>query len=408
MNQTEDTPGRRPVGHRFGRPFPEAREHDPHDPSAAGTTTDARFEGRRLHHPEEDVEDQGLAFDVATVVTRRGALGVLGAGSVVAVLAACSSTDASTTTGTSGGTSASDGGGSASSADSALTEMPGETAGPYPGDGSNGQDVLETSGVERSDIRTSIDSDTTADGVGLEITMTIIDMAAGDVPMEGAAVYLWQCDAEGRYSMYSSGVENETYLRGVQIADAQGKVTFTSIFPGCYSGRWPHLHFEVFPDAESIVDSTNAILTSQIALPQDAADGVYALDAYTGSAENLAQLTLETDGIFSDGYDQQLAQLSGSLESGYSFSIDVPIDTTTEPEAGGMGGGGAMGGGEPPSGGEGGPGGASDGGGMGGPGGEPPSGEAPSGEAPADGSGSTESDSTDTSGSDTSSSDTSS
>src|SRR5699024_9050359 len=71
----------------------------------------------------------------------------------------------------------------------------GETAGPYPGDGSNGPDVLETSGVERSDIRSSIDSDTTAEGTGLEITLNIIDMAGGDVPMEGAAVYLWHCDA---------------------------------------------------------------------------------------------------------------------------------------------------------------------------------------------------------------------
>lgn len=352
-----DTTDPRPVG----RPYPEAREHTAAQNSAGAVPSGAAprnsFEGRPLHHPDEDVEDQGLAFDVGTLVSRRGALGVLGAGSVTAVLAACTGGSASTTAAASDGGGASDAGGS--SATSELTEMPGETAGPYPGDGSNGADVLETSGVERSDIRSSIDSDTTAEGVPLDITMTIIDMAGGDVPMEGAAVYLWQCDAAGQYSMYSEGVEEETYLRGVQIADAQGKVTFTSIFPGCYAGRWPHLHFEVFPDAESIVDATNAILTSQIALPQTEADGVYELTEYAGSAENLSQLTLETDGIFSDGYEQQLAALSGNLDSGYSFAIDVPIDTTTEPEAGGMGGGGMGGGegGEPPSGGEGGPGG---------------------------------------------------
>ncbi|WP_341854196.1 3,4-dioxygenase subunit beta [Brachybacterium sp. GPGPB12] len=265
--------------------------------------------------------------------------------------------------------------------------MPGETAGPYPGDGSNGADVLETSGVERSDIRSSIDSDTTAEGVPLDITMTIIDMAGGDVPMEGAAVYLWQCDAAGQYSMYSEGVEEETYLRGVQIADAQGKVTFTSIFPGRYTGRWPHLHFEVFSDAESIVDATNAILTSQIAPPQTEADGVYELTEYAGSAENLSQLTLETDNVFSDGYEQQLATLSGDLETGYSLAIDVPIDTTTEPEAGGMGGGEGGAGGQPPADGEGGPGG--EGGtppeGAPGEGGEPPA------DAPSDGGGDTQS-----------------
>ena len=316
---------------------------------------------------------------------------MLGAGSVTAVLAACTGGSASTTSAASDGGVASDSGGS--SASSELTEMPGETAGPYPGDGSNGADVLETSGVERSDIRSSIDGGTTAEGVPVDVTMTIIDMAGGDVPMEGAAVYLWQCDAAGQYSMYSEGVEDETYLRGVQIADAQGTVTFTSIFPGCYAGRWPHLHFEVFPDAESIVDATNAILTSQIALPQTEADGVYELTEYAGSAENLSQLTLETDGIFSDGYEQQLAALSGDLENGFSFAIDVPIDTTTEPEAGGMGGGGMGGGGmggEPPSdggGGEGGPGGTPPEGapGEGGPGGEPPA------DAPSDGGGDTQS-----------------
>ena len=377
-----DTTDPRPVG----RPYPEAHEHAGEAPAQPAT-----FEGRTLHHPAEDVEDQGLTFDVGTLVSRRGALGVLGAGSVAAVLAACSSGSATTSGAASDGGGASDSGGSTSASE--LTEMPGETAGPYPGDGSNGADVLETSGVERSDIRSSIDGGTTAEGVPLDITMTIIDMAGGDVPMEGAAVYLWQCDAAGQYSMYSEGVEEETYLRGVQIADAQGKVTFTSIFPGCYAGRWPHLHFEVFPDAESIVDATNAILTSQIALPQTEADGVYELTEYAGSAENLSQLTLETDGIFSDGYEQQLATLSGALENGFSFAIDVPIDTTTEPEAGGMGGGGMGGGGmggEPPSdggGGEGGPGGTPPEGapGEGGPGGEPPA------DAPSDGGGDTQS-----------------
>jgi protocatechuate 3,4-dioxygenase beta subunit len=343
-----DTTDPRPVG----RPYPEAHEH-------AGETTaqPATYEGRPLHHPAEDIEDQGLTFDVGTLVSRRGALGVLGAGSVAAVLAACSGGSTDTTgTASSDGGGASDGGGTTASE---LTEMPGETAGPYPGDGSNGADVLETSGVERSDIRTSIDGGTTVEGVPLDITMNIIDMAGGDVPMEGAAVYLWQCDAAGRYSMYTEGVEEETFLRGVQITDAQGAVTFTSIFPGCYTGRWPHLHFEVFPDAESIVDAGNAILTSQIAMPEAESDDVYEWSEYEGSAENLSQLTLETDNIFSDGYDQQLASLSGDIDNGYAFSIDVPIDTTTEPEAGGMGGGGM--GGEPPA-----------GGGPGGEGGQPP------------------------------------
>lgn len=81
-------------------------------------------------------------------------------------------------------------------------------------------------------------------------------------------------------------------------------MTFKTIVPGYYIGRWPHLHFEVFSSVAGVSDSTNAILTSQIAIPQAACDVVYALDDYAGSAENLAQLTLETDNIFSDGFDQ--------------------------------------------------------------------------------------------------------
>src|SRR5699024_11996891 len=121
-------------------------------------------------------------------VSRRGALGALGAGSVTAVLAACSSGNASdsATTGR-----ASDAG---SSADSDLTEMPGETAGPYPGDGSNGANVLETSGVARADLRSSIDSDTTADGGPPEVTMNIIDLPDGRVPTAVACVDLGPSD----------------------------------------------------------------------------------------------------------------------------------------------------------------------------------------------------------------------
>ena len=63
--------------------------------------------------------------------------------------------------------------------------------------------------------------------------------------------------------------------------------------------------------------------------------GVYELEEYAGSAENLGRLTLESDNVFSDGWDQQLASLTGALEGGYAFSIDVPIDTSTEPEGGG-------------------------------------------------------------------------
>ena len=78
------------------------------------------------------------------------------------------------------------------------------------------------------------------------------------------------------------------------MADVNGQVTFTSILPGCYSGRWTHIHFEVYPDIASIGDSAKAIATSQMAFPASVVNDVYALPAYPGSAQNLARITLAT------------------------------------------------------------------------------------------------------------------
>jgi protocatechuate 3,4-dioxygenase beta subunit len=240
---------------------------------------------------------------------------------------------------------------SSSGTGTAVTEIPDETAGPYPGDGSNGPDVLEDSGIVRQDIRSSIDGGATADGVPLTIELQIIDIANGGVPFAGVAVYAWHCTAQGEYSMYSSGLEDVTYLRGVQVADAEGKVSFTSIFPGCYSGRWPHIHFEVYPDVDSLTDATNAIATSQLAMPETASAAVYAQSAYTGSAGNLAQVSLSSDNVFGDdGGATQLATVTGSVASGYTATLVVGVDTTTEPASGAAPGGGAPGGG--PGGGE--------------------------------------------------------
>lgn len=328
------------------------------------------FEGRVLDRQDQDVEDQGLAFDLGTLqsrVSRRQLLGMLGLGAGAGVLAACAP-EPSQSTSTSSATT------TAEAADSTLTEMKTETAGPYPGDGSNGPDVLEKVGVERTDIRSSIGGGATASGVPLTLKMNIIDMVNGDAPMAGAAVYVWRCDATGKYSMYSTGLEDETYLRGVQVTGDDGSVEFTTNVPGCYEGRWPHIHFEVFPSVDDITDATNAILTSQIAVPQEVCDAVYETDNYADSVSPYSHASLETDNVFSDGWDQQLPSVSGNVQAGYSFEIDVPIDTTT-PNSGG-GAAPNPGGGPGESGGPGGPGGQ---GGPGGPGGEPPSGMPPEG-----------------------------
>ncbi|ROO61354.1 protocatechuate 3,4-dioxygenase beta subunit [Micromonospora sp. Llam0] len=291
--------------------------------------TTPRYQGRPLPRPDEELVDQGLGFDLGTLLGRRQVLRAFGLGAATLGLAACSANTAA-----SGGTSA------AAATAAATGEIPDETAGPYPGDGSNGPDVLDQSGVVRSDIRSSFgESSGTADGVPQTLELTITDLANGGTPFTGVAVYVWHCDREGRYSMYSEGVTDQNYLRGVQIADADGKVTFTTIFPGCYTGRWPHIHFEVYPDEASITDAGNAIATSQVALPQDVCDTVYAEPGYESSVTNLAQLSLDTDNVFGDdGGASQLATVTGDVSAGYAATLVVPVDTTTEPAGGGPGG----------------------------------------------------------------------
>jgi protocatechuate 3,4-dioxygenase beta subunit len=307
------------------------------------------YEGRVLPRPDEEVVDQGLRFDVDTLLSRRRMLAFLGLGTATVGLAACGGGSGSTA---SSSTSSS---ASAASGTAAGGEIPDETAGPYPGDGSNGPNVLDQSGIVRSDIRSSFgEMSGTAEGVPMTLELAVADLANGGVPFEGVAVYVWHCTREGGYSLYSDGVTDQNFLRGVQITDADGVVTFTSIVPACYSGRWPHIHFEVYPDRASITDSTAAIATSQVALPKDVCETVYAEAGYEASVRNLAQVTLTGDNVFGDdGGASQLATVTGDVRSGYRVRLPVRIDTRTAPTGGGMGGDGAPsgappGGGRPP------------------------------------------------------------
>ncbi|HSO16570.1 MAG TPA: 3,4-dioxygenase subunit beta, partial [Arthrobacter sp.] len=180
-------------------------------------------------------------------------------------------------------------------------EIPRETAGPYPGDGSNGPNVLAASGVVRQDITSSFGtSSTTADGVPLAVTLTLLDNANGCAPLVGAAVYAWHCDKDGKYSMYDAGLKNENYLRGVQEADANGQVTFRTVFPGAYSGRWPHIHFEVFESMDNATAAGQVLAVSQVALTDAACKEVYASAGYEASARNFPRTTLKSDNVFGE------------------------------------------------------------------------------------------------------------
>lgn len=322
-----------------------------HIPEPDQTPDGPAYEGRLLVRPDDEVVDQGAGFDLATLVTRRRVLGVAGVGVGALALAACGSSSSSTSA---SGSTASGSSASSVADTTADGEIPQETNGPYPADGTDASlNVLSESGIVRSDITSSLDGGMTVDGTPLEFSFTLTDMANDDAPFEGAAVYVWHADGQGRYSMYSDGVTDETFLRGIQVADADGKVTFTTIVPGCYDGRWTHIHFEVYPDAKSATDVANAIATSQVAFPKAMLDTVYQdTDLYPESATNLANVgSLENDGIFGDGYELEMGTFTGSPSKGYVGSLAVAIDTTTTPSAAGAaGGGGAMPGGTPPSG----------------------------------------------------------
>jgi protocatechuate 3,4-dioxygenase beta subunit len=284
-------------------------------------TKQADEEGREVHD-----HDRGLAFDVSTLMSRRRALQLLAVGGLATVVGCgasssdspgtTASTVAATTTASTGTTTAS----------GTTSEIPEETGGPYPADGSNGVNVLTQSGIVRQDITSSFGSASgTAEGVPLAIELTILDVSAGGTPLEGAAVYLWHCDRDGNYSLYSSAVTRENYLRGVQASDANGKVRFASIFPGAYPGRWPHIHFEVYPSLAEATAAGSKMVTSQIALPDDACKQVYATGGYEQSVQSLAQTSLETDNVFSDGFSTQLATATGSPSRGMAITLNVGV-----------------------------------------------------------------------------------
>jgi protocatechuate 3,4-dioxygenase beta subunit len=303
-----------------------------------------------LHAPEPADEvalhdqlaepDRGLVYDLSTLIDRRQVLKLAGFTTISAGLMSItgcapgatgspfsSAATGAPATGASAGASASDVAAVSASGDASCAVIPEETAGPYPGDGSNGPNVLAQSGIVREDITSSFGTSTTkAAGVPLTIKLTIQDAANGCVPLTGAAVYLWHCDQAGNYSLYSQPAANENYLRGVQATDGSGVVTFRSIFPACYQGRWPHIHFEVYSNLEAATDEANKIATSQIALPKDACDLVYANAGYESSIRTMSGVSLESDNVFrDDGGLHELGTMTGDVASGMTVALTVPV-----------------------------------------------------------------------------------
>ncbi len=287
-----------------------------------------------MKFPTPHDHNLGLQHDLETMARRfaqrRRMVQLLMMSSAAAALGACGDgSDGDTTASASSDSgSASGGSSSGSSASDSCVATASETAGPYPADGSNTvggvvSNVLTQSGVVRSDIRSSFGGSTTiAPGVPLELTLTLLNSNNLCAPLSGYAVYLWHCTRDGNYSLYSGPALDENFLRGVQVADASGQVKFTTIFPGCYSGRYPHIHFEVYPSLEMATLYANRAHTSQLALPRDICSTVYSgAEGYSASVRNLSSVTISNDNVFGDNSAAQMAamtpSLSGDIVAGY-------------------------------------------------------------------------------------------
>jgi len=276
------------------------------------------------HHHHGDLQSD-LDKLLAASASRRQSLRWLFAGATAVPLYGCgggsgaSATTAATSATTTG------------AATTACTVIPEETGGPYPADGTNSvngkvANALTLSGIVRPDIRWSVaGASGVAMGVPLTIKLRIVNVANSCANAAGATVYLWHCDRDGNYSMYASALSAENYLRGVQEADADGIVTFTTIFPGCYDGRMPHVHFEVYPSLAKATSAVNRVTTSQFTFPLATCNEVYTATGYAASVRNLARISYASDNVFSDGTALQMAAMSGDMVNGYVATLTVGV-----------------------------------------------------------------------------------
>ena len=234
---------------------------------------------------------------------KKGVLAALGFTAIAPLASSCKKedTDLLSTGNESSGSSSSSG---------SCTTSPTETTGPFP--------TKTPSSLVTNDIR----SDRT--GVPLAIKITINNKNSNCAALAGAIVDIWHCDKDGYYSEYGgTGMQQANFtsvhfLRGRQTTDANGLVQFTSVFPGWYSGRAPHIHVHVY-DA-----SGRSLLVTQIAFPTDVCDTVYttATNDYTRGKQDTSNAR---DNVFADSLASELATVSGSVANGYTLTHLITV-----------------------------------------------------------------------------------
>lgn len=185
--------------------------------------------------------------------------------------------------------------------DGPCPESPDETEGPFPIK-TPAQLVLQ-----------NIVSDRT--GVALLMTLTVQDQSNGCAPLEGVVVDVWHCDKDGNYSQYNN-FTSANFLRGRQTTDANGQVSFISIFPGWYSGRAPHIHVEVLSADGS------SLKVSQIAFPTEVYTAVYNSTGYNGAPDT----SNSQDMIFNDSISGNMADsVTGNITDGYTLLKTITV-----------------------------------------------------------------------------------
>ena len=176
--------------------------------------------------------------------------------------------------------------------------------------------------LNRSDIRAG------QAGTPLALTMYVFDAAGDCAPVAGAQVDVWHANADGEYSdVAQNGTTGETWLRGYQVTDADGRARFTTIWPGWYRGRTVHIHFKV--------RSSGLEFTSQLFFTDEMNATVFAGAPY--SARGSADTTDGTDGIYGTDGGSLLLHPTADGAGGYAadFSVGVSGGGESAPDDGG-------------------------------------------------------------------------
>lgn len=153
-------------------------------------------------------------------------------------------------------------------------------------------------------------------GVPLRLRLQVVG-AADCAPHERARVDVWHCDSAGAYSGYDQErTAGETWLRGTQLADAEGVVAFETLYPGWYAGRATHIHCKAWtPDGREIA--------SQIYFPDDLSDRIYAEGPYAGRGGRRQRNG--DDGLFRDaGEAVPIARMVRSA-AGYDGAVVLSL-----------------------------------------------------------------------------------